>query len=507
MTNINKTQFESVCSHARRAALLSSTADTLEWDEHTGMPVRGGDYRAEQVSNLRAMAHDIRTDTAYGDQLSGLAENVAGDSPHSDTAATILGLNRDFQRDRKLPTELVQSISVATVRGQQVWNASRKADDYSMFRDALATTIDLKTEAGNRLREGTDLTAYEALMDEYEPDARVAQIQQVFDDVRGPLVDLIAAVADAPKRPNVELLQQDFGIDAQRQFSKFLAGAVGFDFDAGRLDETAHPFCTTLGPEDIRILTRFESNWLPSGVFGTLHEAGHGMYEQGLRPEWFGLPPGTYVSLGIHESQSRLWENQVGRSRSFWQTMLPKAKLAFQDQLGDVTIDQFYSAVNTVQPSLIRVEADEATYNLHIIIRFDLEQQLIAGDLSVDDLPEAWNARYESDLGVRPPSDASGVLQDVHWSAGLIGYFPTYTLGNVAGAQLFAAASSQLGDLNEQFERGEFGSLLEWLRENVHRHGRCYSGSELVQRACGQPLSASHLIDYLTTKLGAVYGI
>lgn len=499
--------FESVCSQARRAMVLQTAADTLEWDERTGMPAGAGDYRASQVSTLQTMTHQIRTDAAYGEHLQHLVSLTAGEDPHGDVAATIRELHRDWDRDRKLPDELVQKTVEARVRGQQSWDSARKDNDYSAFRDTLATLIELKREAGQRLSDGTDRTAYEALLDEYEPGAQVAALQKVFDDLRKPLVELISQIADAPNQPNLAIVQQDFDLHAQRQFSRFVAEQVGFDFRRGRLDETSHPFCTTLGPSDCRILTRFESNWLPSGLFGTLHEAGHGMYEQGLRTDWFGLPPGSFVSLGMHESQSRLWENQVGRSRSFWDWLYPQAGKAFSPNLDGVSLEDFHFAINAIRPSLIRVEADEATYNLHIIIRFDLERQLIDGTLSVDDLPEAWNDRYESDLGIRPPSDSDGVLQDVHWSAGLFGYFPTYTLGNLVSAQLFDAASNDLGDIDAAFCQGNFGVLLEWLRKHVHCHGRCYSGEQLVEKATGSALTADHLVSYLNAKAKRLYGL
>ncbi|MCG8648509.1 MAG: carboxypeptidase M32 [Pirellulales bacterium] len=502
---VDPKRFESICQHARQAMLLHSTADALEWDERTGMPVAAGEYRAQQVATLRASVHRLRTDDAYGDDLQRLAEDVQDEDPHGDVSACVLGLLRDWRRDRKLPTDLVQKISVATVRGQQNWDTARQDDDYAMFRPALEDIVDLKREAGQRMAEGTDHSAYEALMDEYEPGAKVGQLQSMFDSVRTPLVDLIAAVREAPKQPAGEVLTKVFSMDSQRDFSHRVADSIGFDFERGRLDETSHPFCTTLGPHDCRILTRYDPHWLPAGLFGTMHEAGHGMYEQGLRTEWFGLPPGSYVSLGIHESQSRLWENQVGRSRSFWQWLYPQAQQTFTPELDDVSLETFYFAVNTVLPSLIRVEADEATYNLHIIIRFDLERQLIDGTLPLADLPEAWNNRYESDLGIRPPCDAQGVLQDVHWSAGLFGYFPTYTIGNLAAAQLFDAACKQLGDLDEAFSQGEFRPLLIWLREHVHYYGRCYSGAELVRRATGRELSADSLIRYLKGKLEPLY--
>ncbi len=504
---INEQLFQSVCRQAKEAAVLHSAADALEWDERTGMPVAAGDYRAQQVSTLRAAVHRLKIDKEYGEQLQILADQLGSQDPHGDVAATVRLLLRDWTHDCKLPTELVERVAGATVRGQQSWDNARRKDDYSLFRNVLVEIVDLKQEVGQRLAEGTERTTYEALLDEYEPDASERGIQEVFEAVRGPLVDLIGRIRDADRRPDLDILKREYAIDAQRGFGQGVAGRIGFDFQRGRLDETSHPFCTTLGPHDCRILTRYDTHWLPGGLFGTLHEAGHGLYEQGLRTDWFGLPPGSYVSLGIHESQSRLWENQVGRSRPFWEWLYPEAQRTFSQSLADVTLDDFYFAVNSVQPSLIRVEADEATYNLHILIRFELERRLIDGSLSADDLPAAWNDRYQSDLGIRPPSDAHGVLQDVHWSAGLFGYFPTYTLGNLASAQLFDAAETQLGDLGDLFRRGDFQPLRDWLRENVHHHGRCYSGNELVQRATGASLSAESLLRYLKDKLQPLYGI
>jgi carboxypeptidase Taq len=500
-------RFESVCETARQAMLMQTIADTLEWDGQTGMPPKAGDYRADQVSVLRGEVHGKRTGAEYGEHLNELVDASKSLEPHSDVATTIRELHRDYDRNRRLPSKLVRATSQATVRAQQTWDAARKADDFSVFEDALVDVVKLKREAGQCISDGTDRSCYEALLDEYEPGARVDHLQATFDSLRGPLVDLIAKIGESKKQPDVSVLKRSFDIGAQRQFSRDVSAAVGFDFDRGRLDETSHPFCSSLGPHDIRILSRFEEHWLPGGLFAALHEAGHGIYEQGLRTDWFGLPPGSYVSLGMHESQSRLWENQVGRSRPFWSWLLDDAKTVFRPSIDDVSLDTFYHAVNAIRPSLIRVEADEATYNLHILIRFDLERQLIQRDLEVKDLPEAWNARYQQDLGIVAPSDADGVLQDVHWSAGLIGYFPTYTLGNLASAQLYAAAEESIGDLSDQIGRGEFEPLRNWLGENVYRHGRCYSSDELIEKVTGKPLSAQPLMDYLTGKLGPLYGI
>ena len=498
---------ELLFQHAREAMCLQTIADTLEWDERTGMPIEGGDYRVDQVSMLRGLVHRKRTEPRYGELLQQAQDDTANVDPSSDIAASVRGLQRQWNRDSRLPESLVTRISRATVVGQQRWDAARKADDFSVFDETLSEIISLKQEEGQRVAEGSSRSAYEALLDEYEPDARADQLSKVFTDLRMDLVELIGEVRSATRQPDRSIMERSYDVDAQRAFSRYVAEKIGFDFRRGRLDETSHPFCTTLGPNDCRILTRYDKHWLPGGLLGTMHEAGHGMYEQGLRQDWFGLPSGSYCSLGIHESQSRLWENQVGRSRPFWEWLYPQAKSTFPEALKGVSVDTFHFALNHIQPTLIRVEADEATYNLHIIIRFDLEQELIDGTLSVADLPEAWNARYESDLGVTPPSPANGVLQDVHWSAGLIGYFPTYTLGNLASAQLFASAEKDIGSLNEQFSRGEFEELLRWLRKKVHAKGQIGSGEKLIEDATGEPLHASPLVGYLREKLRHLYGL
>ena len=504
MTNQSQ-KFESVCQIARDAALFHSSADALEWDERTGMPAKAGKYRADQIARLRTTAHELRTGKAYGEMLGELVDSVSDTDPHGDEAATVTHLHRDYCRDQKLPTELVTKLARATVAGQQAWDSARGNNSFAEFRDSLKHIIDLKRESAQRLAEGTDKSPYEALLDEYEPDARIADLAPMFADLKTRLIDLIRRTVECSSGPDVSILRRDFPIEKQRQLSLAVAKSVGFDFDAGRLDETSHPFCTTLGPRDCRILTRYELNLLPSGLYSTLHEAGHGMYEQGLREQWFGLPPGSYLSLGMHESQSRLWENQVGRSEAFCDWLYPQLQRLFPDALDSVSLRQFYEAINAVQPSLIRVEADEVTYNLHILIRFELEQQILDGSLEVDDLPAAWNQQYESVLGIVSETEADGVLQDVHWSAGLIGYFPTYTLGNLMAAQLFDAAEEQISDLSAQIQRGEFHALLEWLRKHIHQHGRCFNGNQLIEQATGKPLSADPMINYLNGKLTGVY--
>ncbi|MEM6364067.1 MAG: carboxypeptidase M32 [Planctomycetota bacterium] len=490
--------FKTLCEHLRDAARLESTAELLEWDERTGMPRGGADFRAEQVTQLRGMVHRLRTAPEVKEWLEALSTWDAAKDPHSPIGATLHHLNRDYQRATRLPSELVEAIAGATVRGQGTWDAARRADDYSQFQRSLDEMLGLKREAAMAIRDD-DQTPYEAMLDEYEPGAKERELTDLFRALRTALVPLIDELTQASKSIDMSPIRQSFPIGGQARLSHRLAQAIGFDFNRGRLDTTSHPFCTTLGPSDCRILTRYDSDHLPTSVFGTLHEAGHGLYEQGLPIQWYGLPPGQFASLGIHESQSRLWENLVGRTLPFAEFALP----IFHECLPDLKLTsaaELHACFQHVAPSLIRVEADEATYNLHILIRFELEQALFANDLSTDDLPVAWADAYETTLGIRPPSAADGVLQDVHWSAGLIGYFPTYSLGNLAAAQLMATARDSMPSMNDEFRNGKFDGLLHWLREHIHQHGRCYTAAELVERATGRPLSIDPLMESLRNR-------
>ena len=437
--------------------------------------------------------------------LSELAESELAADPHSDTGATIRQLKRAYEKLVKVPQSLVEELTRAAVLGQQAWALAREADDYAAFRPHLEKIIHLKQQQAEAV--GYQDFPYDALLDDFEPDATTASVASVLHSLRAELVPLVAAIADSGRQPEMGYVTSHFPEADQEAFGKEAAEAIGFDFTRGRLDVTSHPFCTGLGPDDCRITTRYNAEFFPSAFFGILHEAGHGIYDQGLRGDQFGLPPGNYVSLGVHESQSRLWENCVGRSRAFWEYFFPRLASRFPAALEGCTLDGFWFAINDVRPSLIRVEADEATYNLHIVIRFELEQALISGDLTVSDLPAAWNGKYREYLDVEPPNDADGVLQDIHWSAALIGYFPTYSLGNLYAAQLFQRADSEVGPLAEQFRSGEFGPLFGWLRTNVHEMGQCYPASALVERACGGPLDSAPLMEYLRSKYRQLYGI
>lgn len=497
--------FDQLCTHASETALLESIEALLGWDERTYMPPAAGPYRAEQMTCLAGVVHQRHTDPRLGDLLSELAGSELAKDPHSDAGATIRQIKRDYDKRVKLPQSLVEELTRASVLGQQAWVEARKNDDFQSFAPHLTKIYDLKRQQAEAL--GYKDHPYDALLDDFEPDAKTSTVAKVLAGLRAELVPLVQAIIASGKRPNTEILKRHYPAAAQEAFGKAAAAAIGFEFDRGRLDVTHHPFCSGMGPHDCRITTRYDEHFFPSAFFGILHEAGHGIYDLGLRPEQFGLPPGTYLSLGIHESQSRMWENQVGRSEPFWQHFFPKAQQAFPEALADTSLDDFIFAINSVQPSLIRVEADEATYNLHIIIRFELEQAILTGELSVGDVPGAWKDKYRQYLGIEPPNDADGCLQDIHWSAGLIGYFPTYSLGNLYSAQFFERADKELGGLAVMFARGEFAPLKEWLNQNIHRRGQCYTAAELVQLVTNQPLSHAALMRHLRGKLEAAYGI
>jgi len=498
--------FAAACGHARRTAVLASVESLLGWDEQTMLQRAGGPHRADQATAMAAVVHGLRTDPAQAERLAalGVSPLATGGTPHERAAIRLL--KHDADKQSRLPRRLVEELARAAVEAQQAWVEARASSTWSTLRPHLVRMFALKREQAACQRP--DLDPYDALLDDYEPGARWRRLADRFAPLRAAVVDLVGECGAAIRRPDESILtERRYPVGAQRDFVREVAGRIGFDFDRGRLDTTEHPFCTTLGPDDCRITTRWNERWLPTALFGVLHEAGHGLYEQGLSREWYGLPPGEAASLGIHESQSRLWENLVGRSRPFWEWCFPLARKAFPAVLGDIDATRFREALLTVRPSFIRVEADEVTYNLHVMLRFDLERALVHGDLAVDDLPAAWNDRFERDFGMRPPDDAHGVLQDIHWSAGLIGYFPTYTLGNLFAAQLMEAARRAVPDLDDQVAAGRFDDLLGWLRREIHAFGRTLESEPLVEQATGGSVSGDWLVRSLRDRYGPAYGL
>jgi carboxypeptidase Taq len=501
----NAEVYEQLVRHARETALLVSTEAVLGWDEQTLMPPAAANYRAEQITLLAGLAHERRTDPRFGEWLAQLENSELATDRYSQSGATIRELKRQYDKRVNLPQTLVKELARTSVLAQQAWVTARKNNDFPSFKPLLEKMFALKREQADA--QGHTGCRYDALLDDFEPGEITSRVAVVLDTLRERLVPLIAAIGASGRSPNTEILERHYPLVAQQQFGKFAAEKIGFDFERGRLDVTPHPFTSGLGPHDCRITTRYDEHFFSTAFFAILHEAGHGIYEQGLEPESFGLPPGETLSLGIHESQSRMWEIQVGRSRAFWEYFFSRGQAAFPAALGGEKLDDFYRAIHDVRPTLIRVEADEATYNLHILIRFELERAIIDDELRVTDLPGAWNEKYRQFLGITPPNDADGVLQDIHWSSGLIGYFATYSLGNMYAAQLFAQADRDLGGLAAQFARGEFIPLRDWLRREIHQHGACYTAAQLIERVTGSALSPEPMISQLHRKLDPIYGL
>jgi carboxypeptidase Taq len=420
-------------------------------------------------------------------------------------AANIRELRRLYDRRTKLSREFVEAEARMNSRAQQVWVKARAKSDFSMFAPYLEEILATQRKKADLL--GFETEAYDALMDEYEPGATAAEVEAVFENLRPELVSLNERLKHAPRRPDIGILKRPYDIEKQRIFSEMVVAALGYDFNEGRIDEVAHPFCTSFGPGDHRICTRYYPEDLGEGLTGAVHEAGHAMYDMGLNREDYGMPCGDATSLSIHESQSRMWENQVGRSRGFWDYFFPQAQRIFKESLHDVSLDEFYHAMNHSAPSFIRVEADEATYNLHIMLRFEIERAMLRGELEVDDIPGEWNRRFKEYFGLEVDKDANGCLQDVHWATGCIGYFPTYCLGNLYAAQFYAKANEEMPGLESDFAQGDFSRLLGWLRQNIHIHGSRYRSADLCRKVTGKTLSHKPLMRYLTAKYEDIYGI
>lgn len=491
------TAYNQLLQHSREVALLQSFSAVLGWDQQTYLPPAASAYRGEQLAYLAKLLHTRATDPQVGDWLSQCEGTDLTQDPESIPAANVREWRHSYDRATKLPTKLVEELAKVTSDAHEAWAEARKQSQFSQFQSFLQQIVALKREEAAAV--GYAAHPYDALLDEYEPGSTTAELAPLFQSLTDALVPMIQNAA----KPAANVLERELPIEKQRWFAEAAAQAIGFDFRAGRLDTTTHPFCTTLGPGDCRITTRFNPKFFNEAFFGVLHEAGHGLYEQGLPAEHYGTPCGSYCSLGVHESQSRLWENQVGRGRPFWEHFYPRLRQAFPNTWDDVSADQFWRAINQVQPSFIRVEADEATYNLHIALRFGLERDLISGALPVAELPGAWNERFEKLFGLKVPSDREGCLQDIHWSFGGLGYFPTYTQGNLLAAQLMEAAEAQLGaaELAQQMRSGDFTALLSWLRTTVHVHGRRYRAGDLCKKATGQPLKSDAFLAYLAQKL------
>jgi len=475
----------------------------VSWDQEVLMPPKAAGLRAEQLAWISKTGHQRLTNPRIGELLDALEVT---DGLNDVQTANVRLARESYDKATKLPTEFVEEMAKHRSKAQISWSEARAKDDFSIFRDDLAKSIDLARRKADYL--GYDELRYDALLDIYESGLTVARVDPLFAGLRDNVAPLIKAVVESGNRPDISWVEDNsWEQPGQEALSQGVSEAIGFDFSAGRRDASTHPFCGGPNPDDVRWTTRYSESDPFGSLYGSMHETGHGTYEQGRRRDLDFQPAGEANGLGVHESQSRLWENQIGRSHEFCEWALPMWQKHFPQNMDGVDSEALWQAVNLVEPSLIRVEADEATYNMHIMIRYEIEKKLIAGDLEIDDLPDAWDDMYEEFLGIRAPNRTLGVLQDIHWSMGAFGYFPTYTLGNLYSAQLLAAARKDLPDHDEQMRCGEFGPLLDWMREHVHQRGSILEPADLIEEATGSPPSPDAFVDYLKDKVERLYGV
>jgi carboxypeptidase Taq len=499
--------YEELIALVKDASLLGSTGSLLGWDQETMMPSGGVEHRARQLAQLAKLSHEMATSPRIGELLRACErDSKLMKNPASVAAVNVREIRQDYDRKTKLPTDLVEEEAKLSSVSLHIWREARQKSDFAMFRPQLQKIVDLlrrKAECYGWAKGGEP---WDALAEDYEPGCTGNEVAAVFKPLRDRLQALLSDLMASREKPSNAFNELKLPIEQQAKFVRFVAESIGFDFNRGRLDISTHPFCGGSHCNDVRITTRYRETDVNDALGSVMHECGHGIYEQGLLEEHIGTPMGSAVSLGIHESQSRMWENQVGRSRAFWSWLHPKLAEYFGSAVKGLSVDDVYGGANIVKPDFIRVEADEATYNMHIMIRFEIERALLAGDLNVKDIPGLWNKKYKEYLELTVPDDRRGCLQDVHWSMTSMGYFPTYTLGNLYCAQFFEKALKDIPDLHDQFEDGKFSALKTWLNKNIHAHGRRYRAAELCKKVTGKPLSADPLMRHLEGKLRPIYG-
>ncbi|GIQ67665.1 carboxypeptidase M32 [Xylanibacillus composti] len=477
----------------------------MYWDLRTGAPRRAVEGRSAVIGMLSGEMFKLQTSPEMGRALQRLsAEDVQQQLEQVDRKM-VEECKKEYERSTKIPQDRYEEFVVLTSQAESVWEDAKEASDFAMFLPYLEKIIAYTKEFIERW--GYEGHPYNALLDQYEPGMTTGQLDKVFGELRSRTVPLLQKIASSPHQPDSSFLKRSYDKEEQRKFSHYILEQMGYDFAAGRLDESVHPFATGLNPGDVRITTSFRPDDISFSLFSTIHEGGHALYEQNLSQDLMGTVLCTGTSMGIHESQSRFWENKVGRSRPFWRRYFKELQQAFPGAFDQVQPDDFYRAINVVQPSLIRIEADELTYNLHVMIRYELEKALFGGELQAAELPEAWNAKYEEYLGVKANRDAEGVLQDVHWAGGAFGYFPSYSLGNMYAAQIYHAIQQSLPDFEGLIERGELHPIKDWLSERIYRFGKLLTPAEVIQHVTGEPLNPQYLADYLEAKYKDIYRI
>lgn len=496
--------YESMVALLRDVHDLRRAAAVLDWDQQIYMPVKGNDARSRQSALLAELAHQKFCDPRLGEAVEASLADAALSPARR---ACVLEVKRDRDKAVKVPADLVREIQETAGRAHMAWVNARKENRFAGFAPFLARLIELRTREADALGVPEGGVPYDALLDQFEPGATVKTLNPVIERARDECVAAVKAIRGSARKPKLEILKRRYPKEGQEKFSRQILTAMHYDTQGGRLDESVHPFTTSFDIDDVRITTRYEERWLPGALFGTIHEAGHALYEQGLDRAHWGTPLADALSVGFHESQSRFWENQIGRSLAFWAHFYPSLKRLFPAALKGVSLKDFHFAVNAVHPSLIRVEADEVTYNLHIVIRYEIEQAIFAGKAKVADLPALWNEKMRAYLGIVPPTDALGVLQDIHWSMGAFGYFPTYLLGNLYAAQWMNVLRKAMPDLEARVGAGDLLPVKTWLNEQIHRHGRRYPTDRLSKRVSGEPLNPAHFAAYLREKFGALYDV
>jgi len=497
--------FEKFKEELEEMTHLKMAIAILDWDQQVFMPKKGAEMRAKTIANLIGILHEKFVAKDFENLLLKIKKLSDSKKLNDNEKCIFREVWREFSREKKMSVEFVRELAEVCSTAHNIWAEAKKKSDFSIFLPYLKKIVELKRKEAKFV--GFKKNPYDALLDTYEPYMTTEEISVIFEDLKKFLVSFLKKIKKSKVKINPDILKGNFPIKKQIDLNRLVAEKIGFNFDAGRLDVSAHPFTTSFNAQDVRITTKYAMDDFLNSLSTTIHEAGHAMYEQGILMENFGTPLGESISLGIHESQSKIWENFVGKGKPFWKYFFPKLQKKFPHPFSQIKFDDFYEAINHVSPSFIRTDADEITYNLHIIMRFEIEKELIDGSIEAEDLPKIWNAKFQEYFGIKVPSDSLGVLQDVHWSGGLIGYFPTYALGNFYSAQFYQTAKKDIKDLEDKFSKGQFGQFREWLKANIHIHGKLYSANELVKKVTGENLNSKYFIDYIENKYSEIYNI
>lgn len=498
-------RLEEFRKYVRKIQSYGEALGLMYWDLRTGAPRKGVEVRSEVIGELSGEMFKLQTSDELGEYITYLTAPAVFDTLDEVNQKIVKEVQKEYDHSKKIPADKYQEYVVLTSQAESLWEDAKHTSDFAMFQPYLEKIVAFNREFIELW--GIKETPYDTLLDMYEPGMTVAKLDVVFGELRSKVVPLVAAVQQSSNQPDTAMLHAEFDKEAQKKFSRFILEQLGYDFQAGRLDESAHPFATGLNPGDVRITTRYLTHDVTSALFGTIHECGHAHYEQNINKELIGTPLCTGTSMGIHESQSRFWENMVGRSRPFWNRYYGELQELFPQQFGKVAVEDFYRATNVAQPSLIRTESDELTYNLHIMIRYEMEKAIFNENVSVSDLPQLWNAKYKEYLGVEPSHDGEGVLQDVHWAGGAFGYFPSYALGNMYAAQMMNTLKQQMPEFEQLVEQGNLIPIKEWFVERVYQYGKMLTPAEIIMKMTGEELNPAYLVQYLTDKYHDIYDL